>query len=172
MTYIHNDKLNFLNYWAQLPGGIYRTANLRNIYNRYQNTSNLNSLWVHVYLDYLNYWCHSHRGSSRFIKFINTHDDFVSWKYIKFMEYLIADDNSFSNLDPDLNSDCDVAKTCIRDILKKYDQLFIDVSYPVQIKNLNFIPKQPVPYAEKYKLISYQKGHRGAISTFGYHWYI
>lgn len=169
------DRLNFLNYWAQLPGGIYRTANLRTIYNRYQNTSNLNSLWVHVYLDYLNYWVHSHRGSSRFIKFINNRfaSDTIKFYHSKFMEYLILDDNSFSNLDPDSNADCDVAKTCIRDILKKYDQLFSNYAYPVaSIKTATYVKPPYQPWEEKYKVITYEKGHRGAVSKWLSHWYI
>lgn len=175
MKATHIDTLNFLNYWAQITPSKIRTANLRTAYHKFANFSGYHAPFVHIYLDYLNYWCHSTHGITRIMNFITRREkmNLDVWRYVKFYDYISADYQSFKNLDATNNNDCDIAKVSIRDILKKYDELFINFEYPVSsIQSATYVKPPYQPWEEKYKAITYQKGYRGAVSKWLSHWYI
>lgn len=180
-NYTNIDNKHYLNYCFQNERGFYRTANLRTIYNDYANKSNIHAVFAQSFVNWCRYWF---MGPG--LKRINHSSDTVNSFFRHLYQFLGSD--IYRRFDPDNNADCDICKFNISRIIQIYDDYFKVPEYHIQegfyanpvkeplihhlVNYQTFTPKQPVPYGEKYKLITYRKGHRGAISTFGYRWHI
>ena len=181
--YTNIDTQHYLNYCFLNEHGHYRTANLRDIYNKFAPHSNIHAVFVRSYNDWCKYWFMG-PGLKR-VKNHERHHSFFRHLY----QFLGAD--IYRQFDPNNNNDCEICKFNISRIIQIYDDYFKQPEYTIHeayyvnparepqihyvehhIHEANYVKPSYIPWEEKYKAIVYKKGHRGAISTWLSHWYI